>query len=225
MSVVERLDAVRERLANACHQAGRDPADVQLIAVSKTHPAAAIEAAKASGQLHFGENYAQELRDKCRVLPQPDLRWHYIGRLQSNKAKYVAPVAYRVHALETVSHAKALAAKAPGPLSCLVSVNLGLEDSKAGVPPDQALDRCAELAEVPGIRIVGLMALPPYDADPAKSAPHFETLANLAAHGRSHGLPLNELSMGMSHDFEVAVQYGATWIRVGTAIFGPRPKA
>jgi len=223
MSIADRLDAVQERLANACDHAGRDRSDVQLIAVSKTHPASTIEAAIAAGQLHFGENYAQELRDKCRALPQPDLFWHYIGRLQSNKAKYIAPTAHRVHALDTVSHAKALAAKAPAPLSCLVSVNLGLEDSKAGVAPDQALDRCAELAEVPGIRIVGLMALPPYDPDPAKSAPHFERLGRLAAQGRASGLHLDELSMGMSHDFELAVQHGATWVRVGTAIFGPRP--
>lgn len=219
-TIADRLQHTRERLAEACHRAGRDPADVQLVAVSKTHPIDAIRDAQIAGQLHFGENYAQELRDKA--AEEPDLSWHYIGQIQSNKARFIAPHAVRVHALDTVSHARALAKRATRPLHCLVSVNVGDEDSKGGVPPDRAIDRCHELAQVEGIEIVGLMCLPPYTADPEASAPAFASLASLAEVGRSQGLALTELSMGMSHDFHVAVRYGATWVRVGAAIFGPR---
>ncbi|MBX2801715.1 MAG: YggS family pyridoxal phosphate-dependent enzyme [Myxococcales bacterium] len=219
--LADRLAAVRDRVQAACARAGRDPSEVGLIAVSKTWPAATVAQAYAEGQLHFGESYAQELRDKGPQLPS-DVCWHFVGRLQSNKAKYVAPVAHRVHALETVSQAEALAKRASGELGCLVSVNLGSEHSKGGVPPQEALERCATLGEVPGIRVVGLMTLPPRVELPEQAAPYFAQLAELAATGRDQGLPLTELSMGMSHDFEVAIAHGATWVRVGTAIFGPR---
>jgi len=221
--IADRLKAVQDRLHEACAQADRDPADVGLVAVSKTHAPQAIRRALACGQVDFGENYAQELRDKAGALTDAELRWHYIGRLQSNKAKYIAPHAHRVHALEAVRHAQALVKRADGrTLRCLVSVHTGDEASKGGVEPDQVLDRCAELDAIDGIEIVGLMTLPPYLDDPEAVAPHFEQLARLAEDGRAQGLALNELSMGMSHDFHVAIRYGATWIRVGTAIFGER---
>ena len=220
MSAAERLEAVKARVVAACTAAGRDPAEVGLIAVSKTHPAHVIAEVAAAGHRDFGESYAQELRDKAPQIP--DARWPFIGRLQSNKAKYVAPVAHRVHALESVSQAEALAKRASGPLECLVSVHLGGESSKGGVAPDEALERCATLHAVEGIEIVGLMTLPPFHEDPEDMAPYFAHLADLAARGRAAGLPLHELSMGMSHDFEVAIRHGATWVRVGTAIFGPR---
>ena len=222
MSIQDRLRAVQDQLADACARAGRDPAEVGLVAVSKTHPPEDIRQALAAGQVDFGENYAQELRDKAERLSDVALNWHYIGRLQSNKAKYIAPHAMRVHALEEVRHAEALASRAPGPLKCLVSVHTGDEDTKGGVPPDQVLDRCHALGQVDGIEIVGLMTLPPYLDDPEDVAPHFERLARLAEDGRAQGLALTELSMGMSHDFHVAVRYGVTWVRVGTAIFGAR---
>ena len=220
-SLADRLHNVYARLAAACTAAGRDSSEVKLIAVSKTFPAEILQSAYDAGQRHFGESYAQELRDKAPALPR-DAVWHYVGRLQTNKAKYVAPHAHRVHALETVAQAEALARRAPGPLSCLVSVNVGGEASKGGVLPAEVLSRCAALHAVPGIEVVGLMTLPPPSDDPEDAAPFFAQLADLAAQGRDRGLPLHELSMGMSHDFEVAVRYGATWVRVGTAIFGPR---
>lgn len=220
MSVAERLAEVRARVDAAARRAGREPSEVGLIAVSKTHPLHALEAAWAAGARDFGESYAQELRDKAPGLP--DARWHFIGRLQSNKARYIAPHAHRVHALVRRDHAEALAKRAPGRLACLVNVNLGGEASKDGVPPDEALDAVRGLAAVEGIRIVGLMTLPPPVDAPTDAAPFFEQLAELARRGRAQGLPLDELSMGMSHDYEVAIAHGATWVRVGTAIFGAR---
>jgi len=221
--IARRLAEVRAAIDAACEEAGRPTGSVQLVAVSKTFPVEAVREAQRAGQVHFGESYAQELRDKARELP--GVAWHFIGRLQTNKARYVAPVAHRVHALETVEQAEALSRRLDRPLRCLVSVNVGGEETKGGVAPPRALDRCAELSRVPNIEIVGLTCLPPWREDPEDVAPFFEELASLATDGRARGLPLHELSMGMSHDFRVAIRHGATWVRVGTAIFGERPPA
>ena len=215
-----RLGVLRQRVDDACRRAGRPREDVHLVAVSKTHPLEAIELAAHHGQVDFGESYAQELRDKGRA--RPDLRWHFIGRIQSNKIKYIAPRAFRVHALERLDHAQELTRRAPGTLCCLVAVNVAGEASKSGVPAAEALDACRSLGAVPGIDVCGLMTLPPQVDNPEDAAPWFDQLADLAAQGRARGLHLTELSMGMTHDFEVAIAHGATWIRVGTAIFGPR---
>ncbi len=219
-AVATRLALLRQHIDEACRRAGRSREEVHLVAVSKTHPLAAIEAAAHHGQVDFGESYAQELRDKGEA--RPDLRWHFIGRIQTNKIKYIAPRSYRIHALERLDHAQELARRAGGPLRCLVAVNVAGEASKSGVPASEALDACRSLGAVEGIEICGLMTLPPPSEDPEASAPWFDQLATLAAAGRARGLPLTELSMGMTHDFEVAIAHGATWIRVGTAIFGPR---
>lgn len=222
--LVDRLAAVRAEIDAACRDAGRAPSDVGLVAVSKTHPLAAVEAAWATGHRDFGENYANELRDKGEAFESAgrDIRWHFIGRVQSGNARHIAAHAWRVHALTEVKHAEKIASRLSRPLACLVSVNIGGEASKGGVEPEQALERCKALSRVEGIRIVGLMTLPPYREDPEDVAPFFEELADLAARGRAEGLPLHELSMGMSHDFKVAIRHGATWVRVGTAIFGAR---
>lgn len=220
--VAGRLTAVRARVDAACRDAGRDPAGVHLIAVSKVHPASAIAAAAAAGQVDFGESYAQELRDKARVVEAP-VRWHFVGRIQSNKAKYIAPVAHRVHALEEVRHAEALAARAEHGVDALVAVNVGGEETKGGVASAEVVGRVRALAAVDGVRIRGLMTLPPFREDPADVGPFFAELADLLARCRADGHGMDELSMGMSHDFEVAIRHGATWVRVGTAIFGPRP--
>ena len=220
MSIPDRLAAVRARIAAGCRAVGRDPSEVGLIAVSKTQPLEAVESAATAPHMDFGESYAQELRDKSRA--RPDLRWHFIGRVQTNKAKYIAPVAHRIHALETVRQASALARRASGPLACLMMVNIADEESKAGVPAAEALERAHTLSAVDGIDLVGLMALPPRATDPEATAPWFAALQELAARGQEQGLALTELSMGMSQDAHVAVRYGATWVRVGTAIFGDR---
>ena len=221
MSLTKRLTAVQQGIRAACEQAGREPESVRLIAVSKVHPTASIIEARACGQLDFGESFAQELRDKARQLP--DVHWHFIGRIQRNKCKYISPVATRVHALEQVAQAEALAARAAGPLKCLMAVNIGEEPQKSGVLPTEVVARAESLHAVDGIELVGLMCLPPQREDPEDVAPFFEHLAHLAGACRSHGLPVTELSMGMSHDYAVAIRHGATWVRVGTAVFGPRP--
>ena len=220
MTISNNLESIRQRAVHAARLANRDSGEITLIAVSKTRPTEMVVAAHQAGQLHFGENYAQELRDKARQVPA--VHWHFIGRIQTNKARHIAPVAYRVHTLETRRQAEALSARARETLRCLVAVNIGRETSKSGLNPTEVIERCLELNEVPRIEITGLMCMPPYTEDPEDSAPFFEEMAQLAEGGRARGLALHELSMGMSHDFEVAIRYGATWIRVGTAIFGSR---
>jgi PLP dependent protein len=224
LSIAESLAQVRHGIARACDVAGRDPSEVHLVAVSKTHPPEVIRAAHAAGQRDFGENYAQELRDKARALADlPDLRWHFIGRIQSNKARYIAPIAVRVHAVDSLEHARALAERAEGrPVACLVAVNVADEDTKSGVLPPDALSLCHALHALPGLDLKGLMTMPPPTADPEQAAPYFARLAELAARGRAEGLPLVELSMGMTGDYPVAIRHGATWVRIGTALFGPR---
>ena len=216
----ERYAMVQKRIATACEDAGRAVTDVGLIAVSKTFPLEDIQTVAQLGQIDFGESYAQELARKAEGLASA--RWHFIGRIQTNKAKYIAASAHRVHALETVRQAEALVRRAPTTLNALLSVNIAHEASKSGVLPAQALERIEALSTIEGLNVCGLMTLPPYTEDPEDSAPFFEELADLAKRGRQRGLPLDELSMGMSHDAHVAIRYGATWVRIGTAIFGGR---
>jgi len=204
---------------------GRAADSVQLVAVSKTRPLDRITDAIVLGQHHFGENYAQELRDKSQALRNenhPRVFWHFIGHIQRNKAKYIAAAAYRVHALETEAQAQALVRRSENGIDALIAVNIANESTKSGVAPTKAIAHCKQLSSVPGLRLRGLMCMPPPAEDPEASAPFFEELAHLAQKGQQDGLPLTELSMGMSHDFEVAIRYHATWIRVGSAIFGPR---
>ena len=215
MRGAERLLAVQRGIHQACDQVGRDPDEVGLIAVSKRFVVSRLEEVQRAGQLDFGESYAQELRDKSQVMS--DVRWHYIGRIQRNKARII------VHAVSSVRHAVALAKHAPSPLEVLMAVNVALEPTKSGVVPREALALAKEIHGVEGIELVGLMCMPPWREDPEESAPFFEQLSDLAHRGRQVGLSLHELSMGMSHDHLVAIRHGATWVRVGSAIFGPRP--
>ncbi len=219
MSIADRLTIVRDRVAQATASAGRSPGDVHIIAVSKTQPANAIREAYAAGQRHFGESYAQELAHKADELADlADLHWHFIGTIQTNKAPLIAPVSERVHAVHSTRHARALAKK-HSPIQVLLAVNLGSEPSKTGVQAKEVLHICSDMVLAEGVQLRGLMTLPPIGKDPA---PFFAELATLAEQGRAIGLPLTELSMGMSGDFEAAISQGATWVRVGTAIFGPR---
>lgn len=221
-TVTERLAQVRARLDAAVTLARRARGDVTLVAVSKGQPAEAVEEAYRLGQRDFGENYAQELRDKARALAHLEgLRWHFIGPLQTNKVKYVAPTAVMLHTLDRVELAVALGervVKEGRTLPVLLEVNVGNEASKHGVAPQEAAALLEKVRAVPGLNVVGLMCIPPERDDPAQVGGDFETLARL---GERLGLP--QLSMGMSHDFEEAVRHGATLVRVGTAIFGARP--
>lgn len=211
MSIAANLGEITARL----------PPGATLIAVSKTRPADAVREALAAGQVHFGENYAQELRDKADEVGKGPI-WHFIGSLQRNKVKYVVGRATLIHDVDSLALAEEIAKRSGDrPTGILVGVNMG-ESQKSGVPPAEALALCEAVVGLAGVRLRGLMTIPPATEDPEGAAPYFAELADLAARGRAAGLPLNELSMGMSHDWLVALRHGATMIRVGTAIFGAR---
>lgn len=227
--IAQNLAEIQARIDRAARAAGRDPASVRLVAVSKTFPVEDIQAAMNAGQALFGENRAQELRDKAAALGRGPV-WHFIGTLQRNKVKYVVGRVAMMESVDSLDIAEALSARVlatggdggPNPLPVLIQVHLGDEASKHGVAPDEVLGLCEAVAALPGLALAGLMSVPPWCEDPADSAVYFRQLAALAAEGRARGLPLTELSMGMSHDFEEAIRAGATLVRVGTAIFGQR---
>ncbi len=217
-----RWAAVQADVAEACRRAGRPASSVEVLAVSKLQPVAALRAAYAAGVRAFGENYAQELRDKALALADcPGIRWHAIGALQTNKAKYVAKTAHVFHALDRVALAEELARRRTGaPLEVYLEVNLAAEATKSGLPEQAIGPLLAAVRALPQLKAVGLMCMPPFSEDPEASRPAFRQLKALAdAHG------LSGLSMGTTQDFAVAVQEGATVVRVGTALFGPRPAA
>ncbi len=224
-SIAERWREVRAKVDAACERAGRSPDEVTLVAVSKMHPASAVLEAAAAGAIDFGENYAQELatkRAECAASPQ--IRWHYIGRLQRNKAKLVAGHVALVHAVDSVDLAAELGKRAGGVIQpILLAVNAAGEESKGGVTAETASALAKAIGEVPGVRLDGLMTMPPPSDDPEASRPYFEALRGLRDRIAGElGRPLPALSMGMSGDFEVAIACGATHVRVGTAIFGAR---
>ncbi len=218
--VKTRWAALNAEVAEACRRAGRPPQSVELLAVSKLQPLEALREAYAAGVRAFGENYAQELRDKAEALLDcPGVRWHAIGTLQTNKAKYVAKSAHVFHALDRRTLAEELARRRSGaPLEVYLEVNLGGEATKSGLAPAQVGELLQQVQALPQLKAVGLMCLPPFAESPEASRPYFQRLRELAA---AHHLP--GLSMGTSQDYVVAVQEGATVVRVGTALFGPRP--
>jgi len=218
--IAANLARIKARVAEACRRAGRDPAEVALVAVSKTHPAGAVLAAAGAGQTRFGENRVQEAAGKFPALRErhPELRLHVIGGLQTNKARDAVRVADVIESLDRPRLAAALAeaiAKEGRTPELLVQVNTGAEPQKSGVARDEAAALLRACREGHGLAVSGLMCIPPDGEDPA---PHFRWLASLA---RDEGLGV--LSMGMSGDFEAAIAEGATRVRVGSAIFGARP--
>ncbi|MDO9015671.1 MAG: YggS family pyridoxal phosphate-dependent enzyme [Deltaproteobacteria bacterium] len=219
------LDAVRARIAAAAARAGRDPAAVTLVAVSKTHGPDAVRAAYARGQRDFGENYVQELVAKAAELADlADLRWHFIGHLQTNKCRDVAGRVAMVQSLDSVRLVRELgrrAVAASRTVGILVQVNVAREAQKSGCEVGELGSILAEAEATPGVALRGLMTVPPAVPDAAASRPWFEALRALRdEHGGASRLP--ELSMGMTHDMAEAVAAGATMVRVGTAIFGAR---
>lgn len=213
----ENLSAVRARIEAACARAKRAPSEVTLLAVSKLQPSSMIREAYEAGHRDFGENYAQELRDKSEELASLDIRWHAIGPLQTNKAKYVAKAASSFHALDRIEIAEALGKKRTSPLDCYLEVNVAGEASKSGVAPDKASELLAAVSKIENIRVVGLMCMPPME-EPEQARPHFRALRELA-----QKMSLSGLSMGTTDDFEIAIEEGATLVRVGRSIFGARP--
>ncbi len=225
--LARRFAEQRARLERAAHGAGRDPASVRLLAVSKTQPPEALRAAYELGQRDFGENYVQELLAKAKTLADlPELRFHLIGHLQRNKARLVAG---HVHVVQTVDSERlaqelgqrAASAERADRLPVLVEVNIGGEPEKSGCAPDELGPLLDAIEQQPALQLRGLMTVPPATEEAEGARPFFEELRRLRdRHGGVERLP--ELSMGMSHDADVAVAAGATWVRIGTALFGPR---
>ncbi len=224
-SIAERLSTIRERLRSAADRAGRDPAGIELMAVSKTFPAAAVQEAIEAGQTLFGENRVQELLAKAPVLPA-HLRWHLIGPLQSNKVRKILPHAEVIQSLDSIDiarHIQRIAGELDLRVRVYLEVNIGGEASKHGFDPEVLKALLDELLSFDRLRIEGVMGIPPYADDPEETRPHFAALRELRDDLQTRcGLPLPALSMGMSHDFEIAIEEGSTLIRVGTAIFGGR---
>jgi PLP dependent protein len=223
-SLAQRLASVRARMRRALDQAGRSADSVRLIAVSKQQPEEAIREAYALGQREFGESYAQELSVKCDLLADlSDIEWHFVGHLQTNKAKIAAKLASMVHTVDSTALARQLGLRAQKDrttrLPVLIEVNVAAEPQKAGASPSEIEEVMAAVDAQPSLHLRGLMTLPPADLQAARRV--FETLVTLRnLHGGSRRLP--ELSMGMSNDLELAIGCGATLVRVGTAIFGER---
>lgn len=226
--VAQRVARIQERIAAACRRAGRNPGEVTLIAASKTQPLEAIRAAAAAGVKVFGENRVQEAAAKVEALPH--LSWHMIGTLQRNKARRACCLFELIHSVDSLELALALARlgeERGRPIEALLEVNIAFEGTKSGLSPEEVLENLRRLKDVPGLVLRGLMSIPPPVGNPEESRGYFRALRRLAEEAARldllrAGVP--ELSMGMSDDFEIAIQEGATMVRVGTALFGPRPR-
>ena len=226
MSLAENLTKIQDRIRQAAERASRDPAGVHLVAVAKTKPAEAVAAAVAAGATIIGENYVQEAAAKIETLADLDVAWHFIGRLQTNKAKDVVGRFDLIHSVDRFKLAKELSRRADQAgqeVNILIQINLSGEETKGGTEEAEAIDLIRAAEELPRISVQGLMTMPPFFDDPDRARPFFKDLADLAEKARqATGLALPQLSMGMSGDFEAAIAEGATLVRVGTAIFGAR---
>lgn len=224
LTIAERWNAVVDRVAVAAQRAGRDPSEVTVIAVAKTFPADAVLAALEAGATDIGENRAQELRDKLSVLGDR-ARWHFVGPLQSNKARTVAGRVALIHSVDRFGLAEAIARRASSlgaTQDVLIEVNIGGEATKAGVEPPRTAALAEEIQGLNGITVRGLMAIPPATDDRDRARSNFKELAALRDEVAERVPEAAGLSMGMTNDFEIAVEEGATWVRIGEAIFGPR---
>ncbi|BEH09513.1 MULTISPECIES: YggS family pyridoxal phosphate-dependent enzyme [Geobacter] len=227
MAIADNLTHILAKIVAAARRAGRDPAAVRLVAVSKTIPAEAVEEAARAGQRLFGENYVQEFTAKAREVREP-VEWHFIGHLQSNKVKYLAGLVTCIHSVDRLSLAEEINrqwAKLDAVCDILVQVNIAGEETKSGTSAAELTDLVAAMATLPHVRVRGLMTMPPFFDDPEEARPYFRELRRLAdavAAENIPGISMTELSMGMSGDFEAAVEEGATLVRIGTALFGER---
>ena len=220
-----RLRNIRDRIARAAESAGRDPASITLVAVGKTHPAALLRVAATAGVTDFGENYLQEAVGKIDLLAELPLCWHFIGRIQANKTRAIASRFDWVHGIDRPELARRLSDQrsphAP-PLNVCIQVALAAEANKGGMMPAMLAEAAAAIARLPRLRLRGLMCLPPPATDPARQRAAFARMSALLADLNGSGFALDTLSMGMSEDFEAAIAEGATLVRIGSALFGPR---
>jgi pyridoxal phosphate enzyme (YggS family) len=218
-NLTDRLNAVRERIARAAERARRDPAGILLLAVTKVFPAETLREAYDLGLRDFGENYVQEFEGKAPQLADlKDARYHFIGHLQSNKVKKAAELFHVVQTVDSAKVARRLN-ESPHPIEAMLEVKLSHEEAKSGADPAELPELIAAVRACANLRLLGLMTMPPWSDDPEASRGYFRSLHQLA---EQHGLP--QLSMGMSHDLETAIEEGSTCVRVGTALFGRRKK-
>ena len=228
MSLQDNLNSIRQRIRAACDRCDREPNSVTLLAVSKTHPPETVQAAAELGLLFFGENKIQEAKAKIPLCPGK-LRWHFIGHLQSNKCRDAVELFEMIQSVDSLPLAQEIskrAEQAAKTMPVLLEVNVAAEASKFGYPPDKLLADLKAIKALPRVQIHGLMTVPPWTAEPETARPHFQRLRELKAQCEEIlAAPLPHLSMGMSGDFEVAIEEGATMVRLGTALFGPRTTA
>lgn len=226
--IKNRLNEVKARIANAARRAGRDPAEIQVVAVSKAIPIPLIREGIEAGITILGENRVQEAREKITALGRP-VKWHMVGHLQTNKAKLAVELFDFIHSLDSVRLARELDkyGMASGKRArCLIQVKLAPEETKSGIDEIGLIPLVEAIPDFSHLMVEGLMVLPPFFDDPEESRPFFKRLRELHGLIQEKAIPnieMRELSMGMSHDFEVAIEEGATMVRIGTAIFGPRP--
>jgi pyridoxal phosphate enzyme (YggS family) len=227
MDISANILKVRSEIAAAAVRAGRDPDGIRLVAVSKTIPAAAVREAVPAGQLIFGENYVQELIAKAAEVSEP-VEWHFIGHLQSNKVRQIAGIVTMIHSVDRLSLAEEIDRQWGKLGKCcdiLIQVNVSGEVTKSGTTATSAVELVRSIAQLTNLRVRGLMTMPPFFDDPEGARPYFKELRELATVIAAEMIPvidMNQLSMGMSGDFEVAIEEGATLVRIGTAIFGER---
>ena len=227
--IPENLTQVKRRIIEAAKRVGRNSSDVRLLAVSKEQNDVTVAEGVHAGMTLFGENKIQEARSKIEVLGRDGIEWHFIGRLQKNKVKFIFDLFDLVHSVDSLALAEAIHKKAQTLGSCmpiLLQVNVSGEKSKLGMDPLIVPKEIHRLAKLEGVKVRGLMTIPPYNRNPENSRPYYVCLRELRDTCSNLGIPgvqLDELSMGMSNDYEVAVEEGATLVRVGTGLFGPRP--
>ena len=227
MGIKENIDRVEQNIKAACAACGRETGEVKLIAVSKTKPVPMLEEAYANGCRDFGENKVQELVDKYEIMPK-DIRWHMIGHLQRNKVKYIVDKVFLIHSVDSLRLAQEIekeAAKKGGSVNVLVEVNVAGEESKFGATAQEAVSLVEQIAQLPHVRVKGLMTIAPYVEDSEENRRYFAKLKQIYVdiiHKNIDNVFMEELSMGMTGDYEVAITEGATYIRVGTGIFGER---
>ncbi|WP_342039446.1 YggS family pyridoxal phosphate-dependent enzyme [Desulfatibacillum alkenivorans] len=227
-TIRKNLREIQDSIQKAAEKCGRDPQSIRLVAVSKTKPAEMLRQAADAGATIFGENYIQEAREKIAELDSLEVEWHFIGHLQSNKAKYAVPLFSLIHSVDSFKLAREIdkqAAKAEKIQDILVQVNISGEETKSGAGENEAINLVKEISALENVRVKGLMTMPPFFDDPDRARPFFRRLRELAQAIQSKGfenVSMEELSMGMTGDFEAAIEEGATLVRVGTAIFGAR---
>lgn len=228
--IAENLISVRRQIAEVCHRCGRNPEEVQLVAVSKTFPVGAIREAVEEGQLDFGENYIQEWQEKRTALSESPIRWHLIGHLQTNKAKFVVQGPHLIHSIDDIRFVEELdrrLEKIDGTREVLIEVHSTDEATKFGVLPEHVVGFIREASKFRRVQICGLMTMGPFAENPDESRPSFRLVRELRDRLIQEHIPgvnMVHLSMGMTHDMDVAIEEGATIVRIGTAIFGKRQK-